>query len=246
MNFSQFLLILKARAKIIGWTFLIVVITTLSISLILPKSYTATTSLVVNYKGIDPLTGMVMPAQMMPGYMATQVDIITSHAVAAKVVQNLGLTNSPVIREQFEDEREDSRIKIEDWLADLLIKKLDVKPSRESSVIEITYAGADPEFAAAIANAFADAYQEASLHLKVEPSKKASEYLLSQTKLSRDKLEAAQAKLSAYQQETGLTSVMENLDVENAKLNQLADSIKCLLRGFYIPLQNRQLVTGAV
>lgn len=222
MNFSQFLLILKARAKIIGWTFLIVVITTLSISLILPKSYTATTSLVVNYKGIDPLTGMVMPAQMMPGYMATQVDIITSHAVAAKVVQNLGLTNSPVIREQFEDEREDSRIKIEDWLADLLIKKLDVKPSRESSVIEITYAGADPEFAAAIANAFADAYHEASLHLKVEPSKKASEYLLSQTKLSRDKLEAAQAKLSAYQQETGLTSVMENLDVENAKLNQLA------------------------
>lgn len=225
MNFSQFLLILKARIKIILWTFLIVVGVTVALSLILPKTYTATSSLVVNYKGVDPVTGMVMQAQLMPGYMATQVDIITSHAVATKVVQNLGLTNSPVIKQQFEDERGDSQVKIEDWLADLLIKKLDVKPSRESSMLEISYTGADPQFAAAIANAFADAYQEASLHLKVEPSRKASEYLLSQTKLYRDKLEAAQAKLSQYQQENGLTSVMENLDVENAKLNQLASQL---------------------
>jgi chain length determinant protein EpsF len=222
MNFSQFLLILKARSKIILWTFFIVVGVTVAINLLLPKSYTATTSLVVNYKGVDPVTGMVMQAQLMPGYMATQVDIITSHAVATKVVQNLGLTNSPVIKQQFEDEREDRQIKIEDWLADLLIKKLNVKPSRESSMLEISYSGSDPQFAAAIANAFADAYQEASLHLKVEPSRKASDYLLSQTKVYRDKLEEAQAKLSQYQQENGLTSVMENLDVENAKLNQLA------------------------
>ncbi|WP_124553223.1 chain length determinant protein EpsF [Methylophilus methylotrophus] len=221
MNFSQFLLILKARSKIIFWTFSIVVGVTVAISLLLPKTYTATTSLVVNYKGVDPVTGLAMQAQLMPGYMATQVDIITSHAVAAKVVQNLGLTNSPVIKQQFQEEA-DGQIKIDDWLADLLIKRLDVNPSRDSSVIEISYRAVDAQFAAAIANAFADAYQEASLHLKVEPSRKASDYLLSQTKVYRDKLEAAQAKLSQYQQETGLTSVMENLDVENAKLNQLA------------------------
>lgn len=222
MNFSQFLLILKARSKIILWTFFLVVGVTVALSLILPKSYTATTSLVVNYKGVDPVTGMVMQAQLMPGYMATQVDIITSHAVATKVVQDLELANSPVIKQQFEGERKESQVRIEDWLADLLIKKLDVKPSRESSMLEISYTGADPQFSAAIANAFANAYQEASLHLKVEPSRKASDYLLSQAKVYRDKLEEAQAKLSKYQQETGLTSVMENLDVENAKLNQLA------------------------
>lgn len=224
MNFSQFLLILKARAKIIVLTFLIVVATTIAISLLLPKSYTATTSLVVNYKGTDPLTGMAMPAQLMPGYMATQVDIITSHAVAVKVVQNLGLTNSPVIKQQFEEETQGT-VKIEDWLADLLLKKLDVKPSRESSTIEISYSGVDPQFSAAIANAFADAYQEASLRLKVEPSQKAAGYLLTQAKNYREMLEQAQAKLSKYQQENGLTSIAENLDVENAKLNQLANQL---------------------
>ncbi|WP_018985167.1 chain length determinant protein EpsF [Methylophilus methylotrophus] len=224
MNFSQFLLILKARAKIIIWTFLIIVGTTISISLVLPKNYTATTSLVVNYKGVDPLSGMVMQAQLMPGYMATQVDIITSHAVAVKVVQNLGLTNSPVIKQQFEEASEGS-VNIEDWLAELLLKKLDVKPSRESSILEISYTGSDPQFSAAIANAFADAYQEASLRLKVEPSQKAAGYLLTQAKIYREKLEEAQVKLSRYQQENGLTSIAENLDVENAKLNQLANQL---------------------
>ena len=57
--------------------FLVVVLTTIIVNLfVLPKSYTATTSLVLNYKGMDPVTGAVLPAQLMPGYMATQTDII--------------------------------------------------------------------------------------------------------------------------------------------------------------------------
>lgn len=222
MNFSQFLRILKARKKIVFWTFGVVVGLTVLVSLILPKSYTATTSLVVNYKGIDPVTGLATPAQLMPGYMATQVDIITSHAVAVKVVTSLGLDNSPMIKQQFQDEKKGDEVKIEDWLADLLIKHLDVMPSKQSSMINVSYTGVDPQFSASIANAFAEAYQDASLHLKVEPSRKAADYLLTQAQTFRDKLEAAQAKLSKYQQDNGLTSVMESLDVENAKLNQLA------------------------
>jgi uncharacterized protein involved in exopolysaccharide biosynthesis len=58
MNLTQFLLILKARSKIILITFAITVFTTLVVSLLLPKSYTATTSLVLNYKGMDPVTGL--------------------------------------------------------------------------------------------------------------------------------------------------------------------------------------------
>lgn len=224
MNFSQSLLILKARKKVLFWTFGLVVGLTILISLVVPKSYTATTSLIVNYKGIDPVSGFSLPAQLMPGFMTTQADIITSHAVAVKVVQNLNLTSSQVIKQQFLEETY-GQVTIEDWLADLLLKSLRVKPSRQSSLIEISYTGVDPNFAAAIANAFADAYQEASLRLKVEPSRKAADYLLGQARQYRDKLEEAQVKLSKYQQENGLTSIAENLDVENAKLNQLANQL---------------------
>ena len=46
-----------------------------------------------------------------------------------------------------------------------------------------------------------------------------------QTKALRANLEAAQTKLSKYQQEKGLTSVMGNLDVESARLNDLSSQL---------------------
>jgi uncharacterized protein involved in exopolysaccharide biosynthesis len=46
-----------------------------------------------------------------------------------------------------------------------------------------------------------------------------------QTKVLRNNLEEAQAKLAKYQQEKGLTSVMGNLDVESARLNDLSSQL---------------------
>ena len=220
MNLAQFLLIMRARARIVWITFAVIVLGTLVVNLVLPRKYTATTSLVLNYKGVDPVTGLTLPAQLMPGYMATQVDIITSHNVAARVVDELKFAQSPSARQQFQDGGGKGNIR--DWYADLLLKNLEAKPSRESSVIEISFNSADPDFAAAVANAFAAAYQELTLQLKVEPSQGAADFLNAQTGVLRDNLEQAQAKLSKYQREKGLTSGIEGLDVENARLNELS------------------------
>ena len=220
MNFAQFLLVLRARARIILITFTVVVLGTLIINLLLPKIYTATTTLLLNYKGMDPVTGLTLPAQLMPGYMATQVDIITSHNVAARVVDDLKFAQSPSGKQQFQEAG--GKGDIRDFFADLLLKNIEAKPSRESSVIEIAFRGTDPQFAASIANAFAAAYQQLTLQLKVEPSQNAADFLNEQTKVRRDKLEQAQAKLSKFQQEKGLTSGVEGLDIENARLNELS------------------------
>lgn len=220
MNFAQFLLILRARARIILITFAVIVLGTLVVNLALPKIYTATTTLLLNYKGMDPVTGLTLPAQLMPGYMATQVDIITSHNVAARVVDDLKFVQSPSAQQQFQEGG--GKGDIRDFFADLLLKNLEAKPSRESSVIEISFRGTDPQFAASIANAFAAAYQQLTLQLKVEPSQGAAGFLSAQTKVRRDNLDQAQAKLSKFQQEKGLTSGVEGLDIENARLNELS------------------------
>ncbi len=221
MNFTQFLLILRARYKIILITFSLIVLATVIVSLSLPKTYTATTSLVLNYKGMDPVTGVVLPAQLMPGYMATQNDIITSRNVAIKVVDQLKFTESTAAQKQF-DNATKGKGDIHTWFADRLLQGLDVKPSRESSVIEISFTGADPEFAAAVANGFANAYIQTSLKLKVDPAQKAASFLGQQTKELRANLETAQAKISKYQQEKGLTNITSSLDVENTRLNDLS------------------------
>jgi len=221
MNVSQFLLILRVRKWIVLVTLLTAVTSTLLISLLLPKTYKATASVLLNYKGMDPLTGIAMPGQLLPGYIATQVDIISSKNVALRVVDQLGLARNPEVIAQF-NEASDGKGSVRDWLADLLLKKLDIVPSRESSVVEISFKGSDPTFVAAIANAFADEYQKVSIQLKVEPMKKASLYFNDQLKLLRDNVESAQARLSKYQQETGIVSLDNRLDVESNRLNDLS------------------------
>lgn len=222
MNVQQFLLILLARKKVILSTLLVTVLLALGWSLVQQKTYKATASVLLNYKGVDPLTGLTMPGQLMPGYMATQIDIISSKNVALRVVDSLRLASSPAVQKQWQ-EASDGKGTVRDWLADLLLKKLEIMPSRESSVVEISFKGADPVFAAAVANAFADEYQKVSVQLKTEPMKKASSYFNEQTKQLRDNLEAAQARLSKYQQEKGIVSLDNNrVDVELARLNDLS------------------------
>ncbi len=65
-------------------------------------------------------------------------------------------------------------------------------------------------------------YQRTSIELKVEPMKKASAYFNEQTKQLRDVVEVAQSRLSKYQQENGIVSIDNRLDVESNRLNDLS------------------------
>ena len=221
MNISQFLLILLARKRIILATILVTVSLTLLVSMLLPKSYKATASVLLNYKGQDALTGIIIPSQLLPGYMATQIDIISSKNVAARVADQLKLAHNAEVVARFQSATGGNGT-VRDWLAELLLKNLDVVPSRDSSVVEIHFRGSDPKFAAGIANAFAEEYQRLSIELKAEPMKKASAYFNEQTKLLRDNVEAAQSGLSKYQQEHGIVSIDNRVDVEMNRLNDLS------------------------
>ena len=222
MSIQQFLLILLARKKTIVATLLVAVALAVGFCLMQGKTYKATASVLLNYKGVDPLTGVTMPGQLLPGYMATQIDIIGSKNVALRVVDALRLAGSPAVVQQFRVATE-GRGSARDWLADLLLRKLEVVPARESSVVEISFKGADPAFAAAVANAFADEYQKITVQLKTDPAKKTAAYFNGQTRLLRDDLEAAQARLSRYQQEKGIVSLDNSrADVELSRLNDLS------------------------
>lgn len=224
MEFSQYFLILNARKWVAIIVLGLTVLITAIVSLVLPKSYTATTSLVVNFKGTDPVTGLTLPAALLPGYMPTQVDIITSHKVALKVVDTLQIANNPQAKQQFMQATKGAG-DIRDWYADKFLQSLSVEPSKQSSVIQINYKGSDPRFAAALANAFAQAYIDTSISLKVEPSKQAASWFNEKIKGLKQNLETAQGKLSAYQRDHGIVFADERLDVETARLAELSSQL---------------------
>lgn len=242
MNLSQFLLILRAHLKIILLILGVTVAAALVVSLLLPKTYKATSSVVLNYKANDPVTGLVMTAQALPGYMPTQVDIINSRNVALAVIDNLKLTNEPSVKESYANSGTPTDIR--NWLADILLRNLDAVASRDSSVIDITYKGRDPQFVATMANAFAEAYQQVSMQLKLDPTRKASSYFNDQIKVLRDNYERAQNRLSKYQQENGITNLDNRMDVENNRLNDLSTQLVAA-QGALSEAQSRRQAAGS-
>ena len=223
MDFSRFFLIILARHRLILLTLIVTVSTTLVVSLLLPKNYKSSATLLVTHKGADPVTGMILPAQLSASYMATQLDVIKSTRTALMVIDQLRLDQSEAVKGQFENSN--SNLGLRDWLAALLLKNLDIDTSRDSSVIGISFKGTDPIFTSIIANAFANAYQEMSIRLTVEPSQKAAAYFTEQLNVLREKLEIAQKKLSDYQHEKGIVDVDYRLDSETKRLNDLSSQL---------------------
>jgi len=226
MTFSQFLSILRARAWVVALVLGLTVAVTVVVSLLLPKQYTATASVVVDFKP-DPISAAVYGGMPSPAVMATQVDIISSERVALRVVQANRLSENAQIRAQWQDETGGEGT-VEQWLILLFQKSLDIQPSRESSVIRIGYQAPDPRFAAGMANAFVQAYIDTALALRVNPARQYSGFFDQQVKDLRDNLEKSQSKLSEFQKANGLIATDERLDVETARLAELSSQLVAL------------------
>src|SRR5512139_3517285 len=115
MNPQQFLSVLRARWLLMLVTLVVIIGTTVLVSYLLPPRYTATATVVVDIKGVDQISGMLLPMLPMSGYLATQVDIIQSHSVARRAVDMLKLADNPGAQEVFMKEAE-GKGNIRDWL----------------------------------------------------------------------------------------------------------------------------------
>ena len=242
MNPNLFLSALRARFGVFAVAFTATVLVATLVSLLLPRTYRATTSLVVDTKEEQSLSSALLtPERERIAYIQTQVDIITSEKVARLVVRDLKLAENPTAREMFE-KKEGGRGSIEDWLAAILLEWLKVETS-QSSIIQVSFNYGDPKVAADVANAFAKAYIETVLELRVEPTRQAAVWFDEQVKTLRANLEATQARLSAYQKREGIVATDERLDVELARLTDLSTQlVKVQDQAF--DLQSREQQTG--
>jgi len=223
VTFGQFVSIVRARWWVVVLVLGLTVATTVVVSLLLPKQYTATASVVVDFKP-DPISAIAFNGGASPTIMATQVDIIRSERVAQRVVRNLRLNENPQVRQQWLDET-GGQGSIEIWLGTVFQKQMEVTPSRESSVIAVSYKAPDPRFAAGLANAFAQAYIDTALELRTEPARLYATFFERRLQEARETLEKAQSKVSAFQKDAGIIATDERLDVETARLNELSSQL---------------------
>jgi succinoglycan biosynthesis transport protein ExoP len=242
MTPQQFLLIVFARRHLAAAIFVIVALAGTAITLLMPKTYTATTSMVIDVKS-DPIAGALLPSVGTPTYMATQTEIISSERTAIGVVRILRIDQNQQLVAQWK-EATDGQTPLENYYARLLRSGMAVSPSRGSNIITLAYAGRDPKFATAVANAYAQAYIDLLIDMRVDPARQYSAWFDERLKVLRGNLEKAQAKLSAYQREKGIVASDERVDQETQRLNALAAQL-ATIQGERVDTSSRQRSSGS-
>jgi len=239
MGFGQFLTILRARSGVMVFIVLAALATGAVVTLMWPKRYEATASVILDPKGEGSIWGTnASPPPAADNLVTTHLDLIASPTVALKVVAALNLEKEPRARALLTNagplrnvqawlaslvdgapqEPADSK----DWMADRLLHNLKLSANRESRVIRVTYASPDPRFAASVANAFVRAYRDTLLALRVQPAAQSAQWFEEQLKGLKSKLEESEAKLAKFQQQKGILTSDERVDVENARLVDLS------------------------
>lgn len=249
MSFNQFLVILRARWLIAAGIFVAVVVLIAFASVIWPKQYTATASIVIDNK-TDPVAGAngAQGAGQLPAtYVNTQADIIASERVAQRVVKTLKLDQQPEARKLWaKGPNDDISVTIAKLLLDkkLVVAPAHDSPTHASNVIDISVKWSDPVTAAALANGFAQAAIETNIELKVEPAKQYASWFDQRSRELRASLEEKQKKLSDFQAKNGIVATDEKLDVENARLAELSTEL-VTIQGLRQDSQSRQRQAGA-
>ena len=242
MFLTQYLRIIWARKWIVIGLFVLIAAAGIATTMLMPRQYTAETSLVVEMR-LDPALGALAPALAAPSYMATQVEILRSERVASRAVKILGVERSAAAVAQWREATQ-AKISLERYFAGVLQRGLSVEPGRGgSSILNLGFTAGDPTFAQAAANAFAQAYQDVSVELRVAPARQSATFLDDQVKSLRGDLENAQARLSKFQQTKGIVVTDERLDQENARFNMLISQLASA-QAERVETETRQRNTG--
>lgn len=220
MTLYQMLLTLRARRKVAVYCTLGTLLLMLGIGLFQNTVYVASASLVIDAKDPYPVTGVSIPAQLIPGYITTQAEIIASKRVAERVAQQLALENHPYYQQRHAVEAAPG-VPFHSWIGDYLLKKLSVEPSKKTNVITMDFQAPTAALAVDILNAFITAFRQTTVEMRVEPARQSAIWFDDQVHILRQTLAAAQDKLSRFERENYLVAVGDVKDVEAVQLNEL-------------------------
>jgi chain length determinant protein EpsF len=224
MTIRQLLLILKARL----WLGLIVAALlyagVVAFTLLTPRQFSGVATVLADPKAPDPIYGMSVTNGLLgSAYIKTLVDIATSERVGLNVVRSLGIAQNPAARARWQEAG--GKGTVEQYYVNLLARSLDVRPAKESNVIVFLFKSADPEFAATLANSYAQAFVTTVSDLRAQQGKTSSEFFDERTKQLRENYETEQSKLSKFQQEHGITATDERTDIEASRLSEISTQL---------------------
>jgi len=207
LHFLDYWRIIRIRKTVILAVFLLVVITATLVTFILPESYSSTARIRVerDQSDISPL----LSAQQMvsfydPYFIQTEFEVIQSQAVLDDVIRVLDLNK--------EWGKKYGQVLKTDETMELLKRQMDLRPVRNTSIIEIRVYDENADQAAHIANTIADTYSAYRKKQRLELSGHGIESLRDQLKEQHGLVEVAQSNVDYLRREL---KVQETVSAEN-------------------------------
>jgi protein tyrosine kinase modulator len=190
----------------IGITLLMAVVIKL-----LPKSYTATATLIVNSQRENPLPNQQFLNDDLTSYVATQVELMTSSVVLIPVVDRLNLTHDS----EFNAGCLGPPASVRECVAHNLV----------AAGVQLLYVSASaqsPDKAALLANAVADVYLQLDRQRANDPVEEQAARSSQELTELKAKVTDAQDQVTQFRQRNGLTDMSESAnDTEMAALANL-------------------------
>jgi polysaccharide biosynthesis transport protein len=221
MSLLQFLRILFARRAIILAALLSCFAVATVTAFLLPKTYTATSRLLMGTQ--DPLGDGAGggDSRSMSGFAQTQIQIIQDYRTAGRVVDALGWARDPAIIARYNESVDPSQIDIRRWLAQSIIDNTEANMLMGTSILEISYSAPTPEEAAQTADLIRDAYLEENLRFRRSGAAKIADWYDEQANKALTQLRAAEKERNTYAQANNIVLDESNMDLESMKLKAL-------------------------
>ena len=238
MGLSDLVLILRRRLAVIVVVAAIVIGGVAAYTFSLTTEYTATTRLLIEPRQRQTVDMEAVMSGLPSDTNAvdTEVALLRSPSLAARVVDHLGLINDAELNAELDPEpslfkaifagllpqdqaplsSEDQRQKVIEAFG----QRLGVQRDGMTYVIRLTYRSADPERAAEISNTLADLYLVDQLEAKFDATERVNVWLSDRLSSLRDEVAAAERAVAIYRSANGLTDVGNGL-LNDAQLSEL-------------------------
>ncbi len=108
---------------------------------------------------------------------------------------------------------------------DSLLDGLTISPIRNSRLVDVVFSSPDPQLAAVVANALANAYIQQDLDLRLESSRQASDFLKQQLDQQKEVVETSEQELQHYREKTDSVSLEDKQNITSQKLADLNGAV---------------------
>ena len=210
----QYLRIATRWRYVILGTVAVCLILGLVATLLMTPKYTATSTIeisresskVTNFQGVEQEVSVADQE-----FYQTQYGLLRSRSLSERVAAQLRLVDDPKFYELFGVSDDSPALQLVNGrypasgrsvrqrvAGEVLLKHLDISPTRLSRLVDIHFTSPDPNFSAQVANAWAENFIQTNLERKIQATSYGRNVLQRQLAELKEKLDASQRQLVAY------------------------------------------------